>query len=317
MVKTKPIAYIFPGQGAQYVGMGRDLYENFSQAKEVFDKANEILGFDLAKLCFEGPAEKLSTTTYSQPAILAVSVAALRTLESRISNLDVNASLGLSLGEYSALVSAGSIDFEDAIKLVRFRGQFMEEASIANPGKMASILGLETDAVESITKEAGCEIANLNCPGQIVISGKSETVEKAMNLAKERGAKRSILLDVSGPFHSSLMKSAADKLKNYLDSTKIKEPSFSFVSNVNFSRESEPESIKKNLLAQLTSRTYWEDSIRLIAKDGVDTFLEIGPGRVLKGLLRRIDSNLVVHSVGTVDDIRAIEEVVTCNSKTG
>lgn len=283
--------------------MGRDLHDSFPEAKEILDQANEVLGFDLKKLCFEGPLDELSTTSLSQPAILAVSIAALRSLKSRIPNLDVRVALGLSLGEYSALVSAGSLEFPDAIKLVRARGQFMEEASKDNPGKMASILGLDKDNVEEICKEAGCEIANLNCPGQIVVSGKNESVDKATDIAKERGAKRSIVLEVSGPFHSSSMKSAADRLKDFLDGIDIKEPSFPVVSNVDASYETKVEKIKKNLLTQLTNRTYWEDSIRLLAKEGIQVFLEIGPGKVLKGLLRRIDSSLTVYNVGTAEEI--------------
>ncbi len=182
------VAYIFPGQGAQYAGMGRDLYENFPQAREVFDKANAVLEFDLKKLCFEGPMEKLSTTSMSQPAILTASIAALRSLESRISGVEVKAALGLSLGEYSALVSAGSLEFSDAVRLVRARGQFMEEASQENPGRMASILGLEREAVEEVCEKSGCEIANLNCPGQIVISGRTEDISRACNEAKACGA---------------------------------------------------------------------------------------------------------------------------------
>jgi len=308
VIKEK-LAYIFPGQGAQYVGMGRDLYDNFPQAKEIFDEANKILGFDLKGLCFEGPMDKLSTTSFSQPAILVASIAALRSLKSKENNLDVKAALGLSLGEYTALVSADSFDFRDALMLVRARGQFMEEASKENPGKMASILGMDKDIVEDVCKEAGCEIANLNCPGQVVISGKNDSIDKAIDLAKAKGAKRSVVLEVSGPFHSLQMKSAAVKLKDFLDKVNIKKPSFPVVSNVDASYQTDAESIKKNLVTQLTERTYWEDSIRLLAKEGVRTFLEIGPGKVLKGLLRRIDSSLVVYNVGTTQEIENLQRL--------
>lgn len=302
------IAYIFPGQGAQYVGMGKDLYDTYPRAKEVFDQANEILDFNIKELCFDGPADKLSTTAYSQPSILVASIAALRVLESEVSALIPEAVLGLSLGEYTALVAAKSIDFKDGVELVKSRGKFMEEASEENPGKMASILGISTEVAEEVCRESSCEIANLNCPGQIVIAGKAESIEKAVIVAKEKGAKRSIVLDVSGPFHSSLMSGASGKLKGVLDVMRIKKPEFSFISNVNASFESDQAEIKKNLLAQLVSRTYWEDSINMLAASGVKTFLEIGPGKVLKGLLRRIDSNLVVHNVGTVEDLQNLSQ---------
>lgn len=303
MVTEKKVAYIFPGQGAQYVGMGKDLYDNFDEAKDVFDAANEISGVDIKDLCFNGPMGKLSTTEFSQPAILTVSIAALRSLKQRMADIEAKAALGLSLGEYSALVSAGSIALEDAIRLVTSRGRFMEEASKENPGKMASVLGLDRAALEEICKEAGCEIANINCPGQIVISGKDDSIDRAIAGAKDKGAKRSIILEVSGPFHSSLMKSASSGLKTVLDDIEIKKPAIPFVSNVNASYEHDGGKIKENLLSQLTGTTYWEDSIRLLVKDGVDTFFEIGPGKVLKGLLRRIDPSLKVYSIATVEDI--------------
>lgn len=308
MVAKEKIAYIFPGQGAQYVGMGRDLYDTFKEAREVFDKANEILGFDIKGLCFDGPQEKLSTTTYSQPAILTTSIAALRSMESRISGISAVAVLGLSLGEYSALVAGGAMEFNDAVNLVSLRGRYMEEASNENPGKMASIIGMDVDGVEKICSEASCEIANLNCPGQVVISGRKDAIDKAAALAKEKGAKRAIVLDVSGPFHSSLMKGAREKLAGALEAVEIKKPESRFVCNVNASYEEGGEAIKANLLNQLTGRTYWEDSIRLLVKEGVKTFYEIGPGKVLKGLLRRIDPGLAVNSLGTVEDIEKLSK---------
>jgi [acyl-carrier-protein] S-malonyltransferase len=309
MVK-KAVAYIFPGQGSQSVGMGKGLYDNFSQAKEIFDRADEITGLGLKELCFNGPQEKLSTTAYSQPAILTTSIAALRSLESRVSGLDVKASLGLSLGEYTALVAAGSLEFEDGLKLVKYRGAFMEDASRENPGRMASIIGLDNDTVRTLCKETGCEIANLNCPGQVVISGKSGAIGNAAEAAKAKGAKRAIILDVSGPFHSSLMKSARDRLKGVLDNVNMERPSMPFIGNVNAAFESDPANIKENLLKQLTGSTRWEDSIRLLAAEGVKIFLEIGPGKVLKGLLRRIDADLTVYNIGVPEDIdRTVEDL--------
>ena len=300
-------ALIFPGQGAQAAGMGKDLYENFPQAREVFDKANTILKFDLKSLCFEGPQEELSATNNSQPAILTASIAALRAFEASPlwQQHTLKFSLGLSLGEYTALVAAGSISFEDALVLVRKRGEFMEDASRKNPGKMACVIGMEMKAVEELCKGFGCEIANLNCPGQIVVSGKTNNIELFASFAKEKGAKRVLLLDVSGPFHSSLMTAARDKLKDYIDKVQILPPKLSFVSNVDAKVQTDPAKIKENLIAQVNSKTLWEASVRLVSQEGVKTFLEIGPGQVLKGLLKKIDPKLEVKNVGTLQDLQA------------
>lgn len=298
-------ALIFPGQGAQSVGMGKDLYETYPQAREVFDAANRILKFDLIKLCFEGPQADLSTTNNSQPAILTASVAALRVLEasSVFSRYAPTYSLGLSLGEYTALVAAGCLSFEDALVLVRKRGEYMEEASRKNPGKMACVIGMEMKAVEELCKGFACEVANLNCPGQIVVSGKTNNIELFASFAKEKGAKRVLMLDVSGPFHSSLMSGARDKLKEYIDKVEIRPPKISFVSNVDAKIQTDPAVIKNNLIAQVNTKTLWEESVRLVAAAGVTTFFEIGPGQVLKGLLKKIDPKLEVKSMGTAQDM--------------
>jgi len=300
------IAYIFPGQGAQFVGMGKDLYDNYPCAKEVFDRANEILKFDLRKLCFEGPQEELSLTHNSQPAILVTSIAALRVFESSPLKNDYNPrfSLGLSLGEYTALVAAGSISFEDALVLVKKRGDYMEDASRKNPGKMACILGMDLAAVDSLCKGIGCEVANLNCPGQIVVSGKTTHIELLASLAKDKGAKRVIMLDVSGAFHSSLMATAQEKLKDYIEKVQIQSPQLSFVSNVDAKAQTDAAKIKDNLIRQVSSKTLWEESIRLVAGSGINTFFEIGPGQVLKGLLKKIDPKLEVKNVGTLQDLQ-------------
>lgn len=303
-------ALIFPGQGAQYVGMGKDLYENFPQAKDVFDKAGAILKFDIKKLCFEGPQEELSTTRNSQPAILASSIAALKVFEASplYGQFSLKFSLGLSLGEYTALVAAGSISFEDALILVRKRGEFMEDAAKKNPGRMACVIGMDINAVEELCKGFGCEIANLNCPGQIVVSGKTTNIELFASLAKDKGAKRVLMLDVSGPFHSSLMTPARDKLKDYIDKVKIEAPKLSFVSNVDAKIQADPAVIRENLIAQVNTRTMWEESVRLVAKSGIKAFLEIGPGQVLKGLLKKIDPKLEVKNIGTPQDLQWTEQ---------
>lgn len=298
-------ALIFPGQGAQVVGMGKDLYDNFAAARTVFDKANEILKFDLKKLCFDGPQDQLSTTQNSQPAILTASVAALRVFEASPlwASITPKFSLGLSLGEYTALVAAGSISFEDALVLVRKRGELMEDASRKTPGKMACVIGMDIPAVESLCKGIGCEIANLNCPGQIVVSGKTTNVELFAGLAREKGAKRVLMLDVSGPFHSSLMTSARDKLKDHIEKVQLQAPKISFISNVDAAVQADPVKIKENLIAQVNSKTMWESSIRLVAESGVRAFYEIGPGQVLKGLLRKIDPKLEVRNIGSAADL--------------
>ncbi|MFH1995714.1 MAG: ACP S-malonyltransferase [Candidatus Omnitrophota bacterium] len=303
---TKEAAYIFPGQGAQYVGMGKDLYDSYPQAKEVFEKANEILKIDIMKLCFEGPQEELSLTPNCQPAILVTSIAALRAFEStKDQGTVLKFSLGLSLGEYTALVAVESISFEDALILVRKRGELMETASKKNPGKMACVLGMDLSDVEELCKGIGCEIANLNCPGQVVVSGKTRNIDLLASLAKAKGAKRVIELDVSGPFHSSLMAQAGEKLRQYIETTKIEPPKVPFISNVDAEVQSDPVVIKKNLIKQVSSGTLWERSIRLVASTGVNDYLEIGPGKVLKGLLKKIDPSLQVKNIETSADLQA------------
>ena len=306
------VAYIFPGQGAQTIGMGKDLYDTYPEAKEVFDKANEILKFDLTKLCFEGPQEDLTNTSNSQVAILVHSIAALRILE-RIAPERFNPSfaLGLSLGEYTALVVSGSLTFEDGVKLVRKRGQFMQKACDKNPGKMASIIGMDPAELEKLCKGFGCEIANLNCPGQAVISGTSSSVELTTSMAKQKGAKRAIVLDVAGAFHSSLMDSAKDKLEKEIREVTFSPPKYPIISNVTAKPTQDPEEIKQNLITQVNTKTLLEASIKHVASQGIKTYIEIGPGTVLKGLIRRIDKALKVINFGTYADFTSLVEPAT------
>jgi len=291
------VAYIFPGQGVQFVGMGKTLYDEHDIAKKTFNQANDILGFDLAKLCFEGPAEELMQTKNCQVAIMVASIAALRVLLTQPSEFTPGVALGLSLGEYTALVGAESLSFSDAVKLVKLRGEYMEEASKKMPGKMVSIMGLGVEDVEGLCKSSGAEIANLNCPGQVVVSGTTEAIDKVTISAKGKGAKRVIPLDVSGAFHSSLMAEASHKLAEALKEILILAPKIPVISNITAYSQDDPEQIKQNLIDQVSSTTRWEESIRHVAERGITTFLEIGPGTVLKGLLRRINPELVCHNI--------------------
>jgi [acyl-carrier-protein] S-malonyltransferase len=289
--------YMFPGQGAQYVGMGKGLYDNHEIARKTFDHANDILAFDLKKLMFEGPTEELTKTCNCQIAILVASIAALRVHVLTPSEFTPQAALGLSLGEYTALVCAETISFSDAVKLVKLRGELMEEASRENPGKMASLIGMDIEQAEEVCQKSGAQIANLNCPGQIVVSGTTESVNNASVMAKENGAKRVVVLDVSGPFHSVLMAGASHKLKEALKAMEFLPPKIPVISNVTAYSQDNPDMIKENLVDQLSSTTHWEESIRNVAARGIKHFLEIGPGTVLKGLLRRIDPELVCQNI--------------------
>lgn len=297
------VAFLFPGQGAQYVGMGEEIYHNYKTGRRVFEEAQATLDFDLIKVCFEGPLEKLSRTDISQPAILTTSIALLRVFQELNPNINPLALAGLSLGEYSALVASGSLDFKEAVGLVRKRGQFMEEASLKHPGKMLSIIGLARNVVEGICEVSKTEIANLNCPGQIVASGKEKNIDLAAKLAKEKKAKMAVILDVSGPFHSSFMKEAALSLEKELEKISVLPSKIAVVSNVDAEYETERVKIKKNLVAQVTHSVKWEDSMKVLINDGFKEFFEIGPGKVLKGLMRRIEPSVSVVNIETEKDV--------------
>lgn len=328
---NKKYGLLFPGQGAQTVGMGKELYESNPAAKRVFDRANEILEKDIIKLCFEGPEEELQTTANSQPAIFVTSIATLSALldsaqgpfdeeRSEVFSLEDVASLGavamgLSLGEPTALVASGALSFEDGLKFVEKRGQYMDEASQKEEGKMASVMGLELDKVEELCKGIGaCQVANLNCPGQVVISGSASRVELASDLAKTQGAKRVIMLKVSGAFHSELMEPAKEKLKAVLDGMEVKEPVIDFISNIDAEVTRDPVRIKENLVNQLDHRTLWEASVRKAMSMNVKDYLEIGPGSVLKGLLKKIDTSLKVDYLHTTEDINSLLNLPTPES---
>lgn len=302
MVAKREFAYLFAGQGSQYVGMGKDLYEAFPESRAIFDKADHALGFSISQTCFAADPETLKLTIFSQPAILTVSIAAFEAFKAR-SNLKPEFMAGLSLGEYSALIAAGAFTFEDGLKLVRKRAEIMDEATRRYPGKMAAILDLAFDEVKDACLKSGAEIANINAPGQIVISGKAEAVEKACGLCAQKGAKRVIELEVSGGFHSSLMLDASGGLKERLLNTPISAPSVPVISNYTALPEDQVTRIQENLAYQMYSTVKWEDSIKFMLSKGITSFIEFGPGKVLKGLMRRIEPGAQVVNIEKKEDI--------------
>jgi len=300
------VAFLFPGQGAQYVGMGKDLYENFSTAKRTFEEADDILKDYISKICFNGPEDVLRETINTQPAILTHSIACYKTLREHGIKPDIVA--GLSLGEYSALVAAGSMDFSDAVPLVRKRGTYIQEAVPIGRGGMAAIIGLKREQVTKICQKVAnigkVEATNFNCPGQIVLSGEVIALEKAIELAKEEGAKKTTMLSVSAPFHCSLLKPAGERLAKVLSEIEIKDTSIPLISNVTADFASNGSRIKELLIKQVSSPVLWEDSICKMIENHVDTFVEIGPGRTLVGFVKKIDRNLTTLNVEDIDSLK-------------
>lgn len=304
------IAFVFPGQGAQKVGMAKDVYDALPQAAELFKTADEVLGFSISELAFEGPEEQLKQTANTQPALLTASIALFEALKSK--NITPDYVAGHSLGEYSALVAANALDFDQAVAIVRARGQYMEQAVPSGQGAMAAVLGAEREPLAALCAEISAtghavELANVNCPGQIVVSGSVEGVNAVAARVKEIGGKRAIMLEVSGPFHSSLMKSAADQLSERLETVSFHDATVPVVANVTAKTVTQGSDIQALLVEQVYSPVLWEDSVRFLIHEGVDTFIEIGPGNVLTGLIKKIDKNVRLINISSLESIEALQ----------
>lgn len=302
----KDLVFLFPGQGSQFVGMGRDVFEASRGARLLFEEAEDILGFHITRLCFEGPEDELRRTINSQPAIVLVSLAILEAMKEMGFEPSPLYMAGHSLGEYTALIASGALSFEEGIRLVRERGRLMEEAGRMNPGGMAAIIGLDIKTLREICDETGAEIANINSPDQVVISGDRRTLAISMDLARARGARRVIRLDVSGAFHSGLMEPAVQGIKEAIKGVRIRGASIPIVANTTASPIKEPEEIKEELVKQIRCCVRWKESVEFMLREGASTFIEVGPGRVLSGILRRIDPSAKAISINGVEGIRAI-----------
>ena len=301
------IAFIFPGQGAQKAGMGKDFYDGTSTAKEIFDRASGLLGFSMPELCFT-ENDRLDITEYTQAAMVTTSIAMMKVLMEE-TGIQPDVTAGLSLGEYCALYAAGVMSAEDAITTVRKRGILMQEAVPVGIGAMAAVLAMEAEKIEEVLKEIpDVWIANYNCPGQIVISGKKEAVETACEKLKAAGAKRTIMLNVSGPFHSGMLKEAGDQLGEFLEGIEIQNPRIPYVANVTAAYVTEKEEVKPLLAKQVSSSVKWEQSVRAMLADGVDTFVEIGPGKTLAGFIKKITKDVKVVNIDSLEAVKALKE---------
>lgn len=305
------VAFMFPGQGAQYVGMGKDFYDSFPDSREVFETANKVLGFSMEEICFE-ENEKIDMTEYTQAAMVTTSIAILKQVEKAGIRPDVTG--GLSLGEYCALVASGVMSFEDAVSVVRQRGILMQDTVPLGQGAMAAVLAFDQEKIEKICEETEgiVTIANYNCPGQIVISGEKKSVEAASESLKAAGAKRVVPLNVSGPFHSMMLKEAGEKLLDVLDSVQVNEPVVPYVSNTTAGYVTSKDEVKDLLSRQVYSSVRWQQSVEAMIADGVDTFIEIGPGKTLSGFMRKINRKCKTINIETVADLEKLKEITQC-----
>ncbi len=302
----KKTALLFAGQGSQTVGMGRDLAGQSDVCRSLFERANTILGRDITKICFDGPEEVLTKTDNAQPAIFLTSLVCFEALKSRIPDLKFDATAGLSLGEFTALTAAGAVSFDDGLRMVQMRGRFMQEACDATTGGMASVMGIDDAALAEVCREADVDIANLNCPGQTVISGDKDKITKAIELAKARGAKRAIPLVVAGAYHSRLMKTAEVKVAGALATLPMQLPKVPVVSNVTARPGGSEVEIKELLVRQVTSSVRWTESMQWLVAEGFTRFIEFGPGGVLAGLMKRINKEVEMLSVSDVPTLEAV-----------
>lgn len=304
------IAYVFPGQGAQAVGMGFDLYQGFASARAVFEQADKALGFSLSRLCFEGPDEELRQTINTQPAVVTMSFACLKAIQEISPRFPAPAFVaGHSLGEYTALAASGALDFENTIRLTKERGRLMHEAGQAKPGSMAAVMGLDETILSEICQQTGTGMANINCPGQIVISGTVDNINRALEQVKSKGGK-AVLLQVSGAFHSPLMQPAADGLSKIVSSIPFKNPVVPIVANTSAQPLTTGEAIKAELLQQLCNSVQWQKSIEYMLGQGVTTFIEIGPGKVLTGLIKRINKSVKTLNIGDAETIKNLDNLL-------